>query len=172
MEPYDPGLDPGELGGVGEGLCPVDSAQPSPNGRGNFSKFVVRPDARFNPVERRLADRLLVPGIGWCGQLRQLSGHGQGGSLHLVQINEHVEITGFQRAGGIVDETLDHRAGHMDGVQPVAGQFHGKDGQLHSRHCLVRADFERTRCADACIAGVQDKCPHRDGMARAGGNDR
>jgi hypothetical protein len=28
MEPYDPGLDPGELGGVGEGLCPVDSAQP------------------------------------------------------------------------------------------------------------------------------------------------
>jgi hypothetical protein len=28
MEPYDPGLDPGELGGVGEGLCSVDGAQP------------------------------------------------------------------------------------------------------------------------------------------------
>lgn len=28
MEPYDPGLVPGELGGVGEGLCPVDSPQP------------------------------------------------------------------------------------------------------------------------------------------------
>lgn len=28
MEPYDPGLDPGELGGVGEGLCAVDRVQP------------------------------------------------------------------------------------------------------------------------------------------------
>ena len=28
MKPYDPGLDPGELGGVGEGMRPLDSAQP------------------------------------------------------------------------------------------------------------------------------------------------
>jgi hypothetical protein len=28
MEPYDPGLDPGELGGVGEGVCVIDGAQP------------------------------------------------------------------------------------------------------------------------------------------------
>jgi len=50
MEACDPGLDPGELAGVGEGLCLVDGAQPltrlrltakggkpaqpSPNGRG------------------------------------------------------------------------------------------------------------------------------------------
>jgi hypothetical protein len=28
MEPYDPGRDPGELGGVGEGVCPVGGAIP------------------------------------------------------------------------------------------------------------------------------------------------
>jgi hypothetical protein len=28
MEPYDPGRDPGELGGVGEGVCPVGGAVP------------------------------------------------------------------------------------------------------------------------------------------------
>jgi hypothetical protein len=28
MEPYDPGLDPGELGGVGEGLWAIDNQQP------------------------------------------------------------------------------------------------------------------------------------------------
>lgn len=28
MAPYDPGLVPGELGGVGEGLCGLDRAQP------------------------------------------------------------------------------------------------------------------------------------------------
>jgi hypothetical protein len=28
MQAWDPGLDPGELAGVGEGLCPADSAQP------------------------------------------------------------------------------------------------------------------------------------------------
>jgi hypothetical protein len=28
MEPYDPGCNPGKLGGVGEGLCPSDGAKP------------------------------------------------------------------------------------------------------------------------------------------------
>jgi hypothetical protein len=28
MKPYDPGLDPGELGKVGEGLRPIDNPQP------------------------------------------------------------------------------------------------------------------------------------------------
>jgi hypothetical protein len=28
MKPYDPGCDPGELGGVGEGVCPVGGAVP------------------------------------------------------------------------------------------------------------------------------------------------
>jgi hypothetical protein len=28
MEPYDPGCNPGELGGVGEGVCPSDGAIP------------------------------------------------------------------------------------------------------------------------------------------------
>jgi hypothetical protein len=28
MKPYDPGCDPGELGGVGERLCPSDGAKP------------------------------------------------------------------------------------------------------------------------------------------------
>jgi hypothetical protein len=28
MEPCDPGLDPGELGGVGEGVLAVDKAEP------------------------------------------------------------------------------------------------------------------------------------------------
>lgn len=28
MEPYDPGCNPGELGGVGEGVCSVDGAVP------------------------------------------------------------------------------------------------------------------------------------------------
>ena len=28
MEPYDPGRGPGELGGVGEGVCAVDGAIP------------------------------------------------------------------------------------------------------------------------------------------------
>jgi hypothetical protein len=28
MEPYDPGCNPGKLGGVGEGLCPSDEAKP------------------------------------------------------------------------------------------------------------------------------------------------
>jgi hypothetical protein len=28
MEPYDPGCNPGELGGVGEGVCAVEGAVP------------------------------------------------------------------------------------------------------------------------------------------------
>lgn len=52
MQPCDPGLDPGELGGIGEGFCLADSAhpltqlqlgsaaaklsQPSPFGRGGY----------------------------------------------------------------------------------------------------------------------------------------
>ena len=28
MEPYDPGCNPEELGGVGEGVCAVDGAKP------------------------------------------------------------------------------------------------------------------------------------------------
>ncbi len=56
MEAWDPGLDPGELAGVGEGFCLVDgaqpltqlrltakggkSAQPSPKGRGVFASVL------------------------------------------------------------------------------------------------------------------------------------
>ena len=59
MEACDPGLDPGELAGVGEGLCPVDGAQPltqlqlgstaaklsqpSPNRRGIFATVLHAP---------------------------------------------------------------------------------------------------------------------------------
>ena len=63
MEAWDPGLDPGELAGVGEGFCLVDSAhpltqlrltarggksaQPSPYGRGIISLCPTRPSLAY-----------------------------------------------------------------------------------------------------------------------------